>query len=214
MKQVDGISSAKKWTMFFVGLLILNLGVALLLEVNIGSDPFTLFTQGMAAILNISPGSANRIITAFFLVILFYFNRKSIQLGTFLCMLFGGFMLDLNLALISPLQLHSYPFLLKVVFFMIACIVVGIGFPILKYSDLGIPPNDLMYFLFMEKLNKPYSKVRMVCDGLLAVVGYFLGGVVGVGTILCILLIGPIVGFFMPKIAQLLLETPYLESIE
>lgn len=211
MKQLEGISSAKRWTMFFVGLLILNLGVALLLEVNIGSDPFTLFTQGMASILNITPGSANRIITAFFLVILFFCNRKSIQLGTFLCMLFGGFMLDLNLAFIQPLQLHSYSFLVKVVFFMIACIIVGIGFPILKYSDLGIPPNDLMYFLFMDKLNKPYGKVRMVCDGFLAIVGFFLGGVVGLGTVLCILLIGPIVQFFMPKIGRFLLGTPCLE---
>lgn len=211
MKQVGGISSAKRWTMFFGGLLILNLGVALLLETNIGSDPFTLFTQGVASMLNTSPGGANRIICAFFLVILFFYNRKSIQLGTFLCMLFGGFMLDLNLALIGPLQLHNSPYLLKVIFFMIACIIIGIGFPILKYSDLGIPPNDLMYFLFVEKFNQPYGKVRMLCDAFLAVVGFLFGGVVGMGTILCILLNGPIIGFFMPKMSQLLLGSPCLE---
>ncbi|MGL4345658.1 MAG: YczE/YyaS/YitT family protein [Cellulosilyticaceae bacterium] len=199
---------AKKWGMFFMGLLILNLGVALLLEANIGSDPFTLFTQGMASSLSISPGSANRIITAFFLVVLFFFNRKSIQLGTFLCMLFGGFMLDLNLALIGPLNIPSASFLVKVLFFILACIIVGIGFPILKYSDLGIPPNDLMYFFFVEKFHKPYGKVRMVCDALLGVVGFSLGGIVGVGTILCILLIGPIIEAFMPIISRIFAVTP------
>ncbi|MEG0847525.1 YczE/YyaS/YitT family protein [Niameybacter sp.] len=200
----------KKLIVFFGGLFVLHLGVAMLLELNLGSDPFTLFTQGIATALHITPGWANRLIACLFLGILFIFNRKSIKIGTFLCMIFVGFAIDINLLLIAPLQLHSYGSIVRIVLFMVACGIIGIGFPILKCADLGIPPNDLMYFMFMEKLNKPYGKVRMVCDGLLTIVGIFFGGIVGVGTIICILLIGPIVQFCMPKVEKVL--QPFLQG--
>lgn len=202
----------KKLIAFFGGLLFLHLGVAMLLELNLGSDPFTLFTQGLATILHITPGWANRLITFVFLGILFVFHRKSIKIGTFLCMIFVGFAIDLNLALIAPLQMGSYSFGVRILLFMVACIIIGIGFPILKCSDLGIPPNDLMYFMFVDKLGKPYGKVRMVCDGVSAIVGISLGGVVGIGTILCILLIGPIVQFFLPRVEKVVLPLLQVED--
>lgn len=202
----------KKLIAFFGGLLFLHLGVAMLLELNLGSDPFTLFTQGLATILHITPGWANRLITFVFLGILFVFDRKSIKIGTFLCMIFVGFAIDLNLALIAPLQMGTYSFGVRILLFLVACIIVGIGFSILKCSDLGIPPNDLMYFMFVEKLNKPYGKVRMACDGVSAIVGISLGGIVGIGTILCILLIGPIVQFFLPRVEKVVL--PLLNTAE
>ena len=195
----------KRLIAFFGGLLFLHLGVAMLLELNLGSDPFTLFTQGVATILHITPGWANRLITFTILGILFVFYRKNIKVGTFLCMIFVGFAIDLNLTLIAPLQMGSYSFGVRILLFMVACIIIGIGFPILKCSNLGIPPNDLMYFMLVDKLGKPYGKVRMVCDGVSAVVGIVLGGVVGIGTILCILLIGPIIQFFLPRVEKIVL---------
>ena len=195
----------KRLIAFFGGLLFLHLGVAMLLELNLGSDPFTLFTQGVATILHITPGWANRLITFTILGILFVFYRKHIKVGTFLCMIFVGFAIDLNLTLIAPLQMGSYSFGVRILLFMVACIIIGIGFPILKCSNLGIPPNDLMYFMLVDKLGKPYGKVRMVCDGVSAVVGIVLGGVVGIGTILCILLIGPIIQFFLPRVEKIVL---------
>ena len=55
---------------FFLGLWIIQCGVAIFLNANIGSDPFTLFTQGVSKTLNITPGNANRIITLIILFVL------------------------------------------------------------------------------------------------------------------------------------------------
>lgn len=190
----------KKIILFFGGLFVLNLGVALLLELNLGSDPFTLFTQGLATILGITPGGANRMITLTLLVIIFMLSRKSIQVGCFLCMLFTGIFLDFNLWLIGPLHLGNLSFVARLIGFMIACIIIGIGFPLLKCADLGVAPNDMIYLLLSERLNQSYRVVRMSVDFLYGVIGICLGGVIGVGTVLCVLFIGPVIQFFFSKV--------------
>lgn len=192
----------KKFILFFGGLFILNIGVALLLELNLGSDPFTLFTQGLATLLGITPGGANRIITLTLLIIIFMLSRKSIQVGCFLCMLFTGVFLDFNLWLIGPLHLGNLSFIGRLIGFMIACTIIGVGFPLLKCAGLGVAPNDLVYLLLSEKLNKPYRVVRMSVDFICAIVGICLGGVIGVGTVLCVLFIGPVIQFFFNKVER------------
>nr|WP_307991726.1 hypothetical protein [uncultured Niameybacter sp.] len=193
----------KKLIVFFGGLFILHFGVALLLELNLGSDPFTVFTQGLATILGITPGGANRIITLVLLIILLIFSRKSIQIGCFLCLLFTGVFLDLNLWIIGPLQLGSLSFIGRLIGFMVACIIIGIGFPLLKCADLGVAPNDLVYLVLSEKLNKSYRVVRMSVDFICAIAGFLLGGVLGLGTVLCVLFIGPVIQFFFDKVERI-----------
>lgn len=192
----------KKLLLFFMGLFIIQFGVALFLELNLGSDPFTIFTQGMAGLLGTTPGAANRLLTAVIFLIIFMLDRKNIHIGTFLSILCVGVVLDWMLLIVAPFQLSTYPLVIKIILFIIACIIIGIGVPILKCATLGVPPNDLIYFTVVDFLSKPYGKVRMVTDILFAIVGIMLGGVIGIGTLLCIFLLGPIVEFFFPRIER------------
>ena len=192
----------KKVLLFFVGLLMIQFGVALFLELNLGSDPFTIFTQGVSGLLGLTPGAANRLLTAIIFFIILIIDRKNIHIGTFLSILCVGIILDGMIGLIAPLALSTYPISIKILLFIGACIIIGIGVPILKCAMLGVPPNDLIYFTAVDFLNKPYGRVRMLTDLLFAVVGIVLGGVMGIGTVLCILLLGPIVDFFFPKIEK------------
>ena len=59
-KLKKAINLIKRLVMFFVGMSIIQFGVALLLKTRIGSDPFTVFTQGLATVLN-KTGIQNRI---------------------------------------------------------------------------------------------------------------------------------------------------------
>ena len=86
MKQ--GLNLTKRIVLFFLGMSIIQLGVALFLKTNIGSDPFTVFTQGLSMALNktgvkdfslvqmlagkseITPGIANMIILIVLFVII------------------------------------------------------------------------------------------------------------------------------------------------
>lgn len=197
MKNKQLVKQALIWV---VGLIIIQIGVALFLSLNLGSDPFTLFTQGIARKLAISPGTANRLLTLILLVILVFLDKRQIKIGTFLCIISTGIVLDGVMKLLSLLQVDDYPLGIKIIMLVGACIIVCIGFPIIKSSDIGVAPNDLLYLALVKRLNIPYRIVRASMDAIYMLVGISLGGVIGIGTVLCIVLLGPLMDFFFPKI--------------
>lgn len=65
-------------------------------------------------------------------------------------------------------------------------------------SEAGTGPNDLVGVVISDKLHKKFSIVRMCVDGCFLLLGWLLGGAVGIGTIICLFLVGPVAGFFLP----------------
>lgn len=80
--------------MWLIGITILQIGVALFLRLGLGSDAFTMFTQGVASKLVISTGAANRSLTLVFWEIILILDRKQIRIGTFLAIVVAGIILD------------------------------------------------------------------------------------------------------------------------
>lgn len=194
----------KRYILFFVGLFIIQIGVALFIELDIGSDPFTLLTQGLANILHISVGGANRIATFILFVLVACVDRKNINIGTLLCVLCTGVLIDFMIAVYAPISFDSFSLPLKVILFIVACIPIAIGFPILKLAELGIAPNDLTYFAIVDLSHKPYGIVRTLTDATYLILGILLGSKVGIGTVLCLLLIGPLIQNTFPIVTKCL----------
>ena len=78
------------------------------------------------------------------------------------------------------------------------CIILAYGMTIVIKSDAGTGPNDLVAVVISDKTQKKFGIVRLIVDAIFAVVGFVLGGVVGLGTIVCIALVGPVAGVFLP----------------
>ena len=75
---------------FFAGLTIIQFAVAIFLHTNIGSDSFTVFMQGLAKVLHISVGASNCVLTAVFLLIVYWLDRSQFGIGMVLAVLFAG----------------------------------------------------------------------------------------------------------------------------
>ena len=65
-------------------------------------------------------------------------------------------------------------------------------------SDAGTGPNDLVAVVLSDKLHRKFSIVRIITDILFILSGFLLGGAVGIGTIICACLVGPVAGIFLP----------------
>ena len=63
-------------------------------------------------------------------------------------------------------------------------------------SQAGTGPNDLVAVVLSDKLRKPFGPVRIGVDLTFALVGLALGGVVGLGTVICAFLVGPAAQLF------------------
>lgn len=193
----------KKLLLFLMGMSIIQFGVALFLRMNIGSDPFTVFTQGLANTLNnlgmnVTTGTANRIILVVLFSIILLLNKNHIKIGTIICVIGVGPIIDLGVRVVSVLPVESYSYLLKMFLIALGCFIIAIGFSILSATKVGVAPNDIIPFIIKERINCEYRWIRICMDAFLLIGGFMLGGTVGVGTIIAMATTGPFIQLCLP----------------
>ncbi|WP_050184410.1 YczE/YyaS/YitT family protein [Domibacillus robiginosus] len=190
----------KRMIIFILGLNIINFGVAIFINLGIGADPFTIFSQGVANLFNLNIGDANRFLTLIICIIVFLIDKKNINIGTILSIGLTGTFLNLHVKIVDVIFPNDLSLWGSMLLFVLACLPVSIGFPVLKSANLGIAPNDIVYLAVADRLSKSYGIVRIVIDAIFVIVGIMLGGVAGIGTIICVIILGPLTQHFLKKI--------------
>jgi len=80
----------------------------------------------------------------------------------------------------------------------LGCVILAFGMTIVIKSDAGTGPNDLVAVVISDKLKKKFSITRLVTDAMFTLAGFIMGGTVGIGTLICVILVGPVAGIFLP----------------
>lgn len=188
-----------------VGLTVAHLGVTLYLLANLGADPFNVLVQGIFRTLQaftdsafLTHGNTHISISLMIIFILLAVDKTYIKIGTILCMLFGGPIIDFFTRIFSPLFEASHPIWVDILVEIIACVILAFGMTIVIKSDAGTGPNDLVAVVISDKTQKKFSIIRIIVDFSFVAVGFALGASFGIGTIICAFLVGPVAGFFLP----------------
>lgn len=190
-----------------VGLTIAHLGVTLFLLADIGSDPFNVLIQGLfrkstllpSGIANLLTHGRVHIFICFLIIaILLVVDRKYVKIGTILCMVCGGPIIDFFNWILGPLFTGDISLVVKVIVNVLGCAILAFGMTIVIKSEAGTGPNDLVAIVISDKLKFKFSIMRVIVDLVFAGTGFILGGTVGLGTIICAFVVGPVAGIFMP----------------
>ena len=210
------INLFKRIILFFVVMSIIQFGVALFLKTNIGSDPFTVFTQGLALTLNktglknfslvklisgtneVTPGVANMIILVILFTVIIIVEKNRIKIGTLICVVGVGPIIDLGVRLVSYFPVESYNYVAKVLLIAFGCLIIAIGFSILSATNVGVAPNDIVPFIIQDKTKVEYRWIRIALDGGFLIIGFILGGKIGIGTVIAMLSTGPFIQLCLP----------------
>ena len=194
-----------KTLVLLIGLAIAHLGVTLFLLSNLGSDPYNVFVQGVFRTLQrsfglpfLTHGYTHIIISFLVILILLLTDRSYIKLGTVLCMVFGGPIIDFYTYLFGDLIHDGLSVVLRGGISVVGCVVLAYGMTIVIKSEAGTGPNDLIAIVISDKVRKKFSLIRILVDITFVGGGYLLGGVFGIGTLFCAFLVGPVAGIFLP----------------
>ena len=201
--------SVKEWgvrvVVLLVGLTIAHLGVTLFLLSDLGADPFNVLVQGLFRTLAsltgwavLSHGRVHVAVSLLIILILLIADRSYVKVGTVLCMLFGGPIIDFFSARLAFLPAYADTLPLRILMLALGCVILAFGMTIVIRSDAGTGPNDLVALVISEKAGKRFGLVRVLVDASFVLLGFLLGGVVGLGTLICMLLVGPVAGLFLP----------------
>ena len=204
MKEKNLSNYIKRLLILVVGLTIAHLGVTLFLLSNLGSDPFNVLIQGIAHLLPLSHGTCHQIICFLILGILLFTALSYIKAGTFVCMFLGGPIIDFFTFLLKNFINADSSMVLRFVSLILGCFILAFGMTIVIKSDSGTGPNDLVAIVISDKTKKPFGIMRIIVDVCFVAAGFFMGGVVGIGTIICAALVGPVAGIFLPRNEKLI----------
>ncbi len=190
----------------FIGLTIAHLGVTLFLLADLGADPFNVLIQGLfrsivsvTGIQILTHGYTHVAVSLLIIAILLVTDRSYVKIGTIICMVCGGPIIDFFSWLLGSFIHAGNPFVMRIAVLALGCVILAFGMTIVIKSDSGTGPNDLVAIVISDKLKKPFGIVRIIVDVCFVLFGFALGGAVGIGTLICAALVGPVAGIFLPR---------------
>lgn len=181
-----------------VGLVIFGLGEALLIAAHAGVSPWTVLAQGVSNVTGWSIGQSTFWISIGVLV--FWIPLKRIPgIGTILNAVIIAAMLEYVLPYLPTPDHYS----LQLLQTLAGVLITGIGGGIYLISNLGPGPRDGLMTGLQELTNLPIAWVRSGLEITVVVVGWFLGGIVGPGTLMFAFLIGPAVAISLFSLTRI-----------
>ena len=177
-------------TFFFLcfGLSLFGLGEGLLIVSFTGASPWSVLAQGISLNVNLSIGTITFLISVTVLILWLPLSQKP-GIGTILNAIIIALMIDFCIKFVPTPSNYLHQLILAI----ISVITVGIGGGIYLVSNLGAGPRDGL-MIGLQKLTKlPIAVVRAALEISAVSVGWYLGGTVGLGTLLFAFGIGPCV---------------------
>lgn len=190
--------STKRVAILFFGLAIFGLGDSLLIQGGIGNAPWTVLAEGLTLKTGISIGTATLLISLS-VMLLWIPLRERPGFGTLANILIIAIFIEIG-TVIFPKQSSS---LSGVIFSLIGIALVGVGSSLYITCGLGPGPRDGAMTGIHYRTGVRIGRVRLGIEGTVLVIGFLMGGTVGLGTALFALLIGQSIAISLGVVARL-----------
>ncbi len=191
--------------MVIIGVMLQGFGLSLLIKLNLGTDPCSCLTQGVIRYVPISFGTAQLLCHLVTFLFVIRFDMSLIGFGTIGNMVFLGYIADFwgwvwdRTAPEGFFQQTGvrYGLLVPVL------IVFILGASTYMTAGLGTSPYDGLPFIISNHVRKlSFKAVRMIWDISFMVVGFLLGGDVGIVTVAVAFFLGPVITWVGTKLKR------------
>ena len=171
-----------------LGLSLFAIGETLLITANQGVSPWTVLAQGISFQTNLSIGFTTFIVSLIVLILWYPLKQKP-GLGTILNIVLISIIIDLTI----PILPYPKSFIFQIIQSIIAVFIVGLGSGFYLTANLGPGPRDGLMTGLQSLTNQPIALIRTIIEVSAVGLGFYLGGIVGIGTLLFAFGIGPTV---------------------
>ena len=195
----------RRFIVMFLGIVLLGCGIGLFKLSLTGNDPSSAMVMAVADTVGMEFAPMLLIFNCAWFLVEILWGRKLIGIGTFVNWFFTGTFASLFLKLIAPVTdrwdiAGSLP--LKLGILCVGILVLSFACSLYQTADLGIAPYDSHSILLSRLTKIPYFWCRMLTDSACVAVALLFGGLIGIGTLVCALGLGPFISFFSKNLAR------------
>ncbi|MDQ6852920.1 MAG: hypothetical protein M3046_04370 [Actinomycetota bacterium] len=177
-----------------VGIVLLGVGVAMMVQARLGLSPYDVLHQGLAKRTGLSLGAVV-VLLGIVILVLWIPLRQRPGIGTVINTLTVGWVIDFALQVVPEPDLAFA----RIAMLLGGIVITALGIGLYIGAGLGPGPRDGLMTGIAAK-GYPLWAVRTVLELTALVAGWALGGSVGVGTILFAFSIGPLGHLFLARL--------------
>ncbi len=183
----------RRLVQLFAGLALYGVSLALLLRAGLGLAPWDVLHQGLAERTGTTVGQM--VIAISFVVLLAWVPlRQRPGFGTFANAVLVGVFVDLTMRVLGD----AHPWPLRVLLLLAGVLLNGLATALYIGASLGPGPRDGLMTGLVRRTGRSVRMVRTAIEVSVLVVGWLLGGTVGIGTVVYALAIGPLAHALLP----------------
>ena len=189
----------KLLTLIFLvfGLFLFGLGESLLITSGAGVGPYTVLAQGISNHTGWSIGLSTFVISIFVLLMWIQLKQKP-GMGTIL----NAFIIALTIEFSVYYLPYPETYPMQILQVVVGVFIIGIGSGFYLIANLGAGPRDGLMIGLQKKTNLPIYSIRTIIEVSVVIVGWLMGGVVGLGTAIFAFGIGPSVALGLSMVGK------------
>lgn len=184
---VDVLKITMNLAKLFLGLFLFSLGAVCTINAHLGLQPWDVLHQGLSRTLHMTIGMAN-ILVAFLIVIVNRIFGEKIGFGTLANMLFIGLFMDM--LMLNHLVPEFQNLSARILMVLAGLVIISFGTYLYISAGFGAGPRDGLMVVLARKTKQSVRLIRTCNEGVALLLGWILGGSVGIGTVIMVSLIG------------------------
>lgn len=194
----------KKILIAIFATVLIGFGIAFNACAGFGNDPISVLFDGFHNSFDISLGMGSDIVNCFFFILVLIFSRKYINIGTFIYALTLGFFVNIGISFYRFIAIPN-SLIFRIFMSILACVSLCFGIALYIAVEIGLDPCTGFVMMLTDKTSKQYRFVRVATDMSALVIGFLLGGKVGITTVVSALSGGPVIQAFLHFIKKSIL---------
>lgn len=191
----------KRYSVFILGLLIITLGVSLMSKGNIGTGSWDAINFGLSKRFGRTPGFWIVVSSLVVLVLAAIIEKKGIKFTSFITATLLGVGINLWGTILNGVVINNM--ILKVSILLLGLLLVAIGLALYLITELPQNPIDYLMVVIKEKLRLTVGTAKLLVDITCIFIAIFIGGPIGIGTIIASFFLGPCVNIVYPRIERI-----------
>jgi len=193
-----------------LGILLVGVGVAFNAMAQLGNDPVGIFYDGMRNAMGLKAeqlGMASNAVNIVLTVFLAFVGRRYLNLGTLIYILPYGLCVDAGTVLYGKIFI-SDALWGQILGCVAGCLLLYTGVAIFIAVDIGLDPMTGVAMVIRDRLHWDYKKAKWLFDGGMTLLGFLLGGTLGVVTVLTAITAGPAIQYIAGKVSEIIRKRP------
>ena len=185
---------------------IIGIGIAVFKFSRLGNDSISALNLRLAELVGLPFSIENVLMNLCLFVPQLLWGRRYIGLGTIINSFCIGFIVTFTGDAMTAVFGSADTLPVQLLWVAVAVLVIALGCSLYQTADLGVAPYDALSLMLADWLPVPYFGCRVFTDALCALLCWLLGGLVGIGTLICAFCLGPFIQFFNGLVSERVLH--------